>query len=284
MDGVLDFVTATTSERAYYDEEYANGVPKRSDLEELRVLWESTYYPMNRTVLEAVGDLRGKDVLLVGNGNSEKELFFLTQRPKRLVFSDYSAEAVRAVRDTFGDDDVRYAAIDANDLPFVDESLDLVYGYAFVHHLADPTIFFREAGRVLRPGGRAVFMDNRRAPVYQRAKMTVLRPLMRYYHWRGGISPEDLKATESGWYSEEELGGMLERLGVDPFFHRSLLVHYLVTRASERLPPQSLFRLYRESERAQLALVRLDECLGHFSVVSENQIRLVWGFTKPEPA
>jgi SAM-dependent methyltransferase len=239
---------------------------------------------MNRRVLEELGDVSDKVVLLLGNGDSEKELLLLDQGPRRLVFSDLSARGVQGVRDRFPLDEsgvpLRYAAIDALRLPFPDGSIDVVYGYAFVHHLGDPVPFFREAVRVLRPGGRALFMDNRYSPVYQRAKVTILRPLMRYYHRQVETSPEDLHATETGWYSDAQLAEMLEPFAVEPFFHRSLLFHYLLTRASERLPPRRLFELYRRSDRAQEALVALDGWLSRFRAIRANQIRLVWGFTK----
>jgi hypothetical protein len=74
---------------------------------------------------------------------------------------------------------------------------------------------------------------------------------------------------------------MLEACGLEPFFHRSLFVHYMVTRASERLPPRWLFDAYGRSRRAQRALVRLDDVRGRFKVIRENQMRLVWGATKP---
>jgi ubiquinone/menaquinone biosynthesis C-methylase UbiE len=263
-------------ERDWYDDEYLEA-PEPQDI---AAEWASSYYPMNATVLESVGDVTGQDVLLLGNGTSQKELLF-ADTARRVVYSDYSPRAVRVMADAFPRDNVEYRAIDAMDLPFSDESMDVVYGYAFVHHLPDPARFLREAERVLRPGGRAVFMDNPRSPLYQKAKTGMLEPLMRYYHKRGGISPEDLRATETGWLSVDDLRAMLDPLGVRPFFHRSLLVHYLFSRAAERLPPQWLFRRdYHANRRAQFALVRLDDWLSRFRVVRENQMRLVWGFVK----
>ena len=49
------------------------------------------------------------------------------------------------------------AACDAVDLPFEDDSFDLVFGHAVLHHLPALDAAFREFRRVLRPGGVVVF-------------------------------------------------------------------------------------------------------------------------------
>jgi SAM-dependent methyltransferase len=264
------------TERDWYDGEYARVGARPADLQ---AEWASTWYPMNTTVLEAVGDLTDQVVLLLGNGTSQKELLF-AEKARKVIFSDLSPRAVRVMAKAFPLANVEYRAIDAHSLPFDDESVDLVYGYAFVHHLPHPGPCLREAARVLRPGGRAVFMDNARSPIYQWVKTGPLRPLMRYYHRQVPTSPEDIRATETGWYSPDELNAIMRPLGVAPFFHRSLLVHYLVSRAAERLPPRYLFRRYQDSIPAQRALIKFDAWLSRFRVVRENQMRLVWGFTK----
>jgi ubiquinone/menaquinone biosynthesis C-methylase UbiE len=53
--------------------------------------------------------------------------------------------------------DVRTAAADAETLPFPDESFDLVFGHAVLHHIPDLERAFSEFTRVLRPGGTVVF-------------------------------------------------------------------------------------------------------------------------------
>jgi len=53
--------------------------------------------------------------------------------------------------------DVRTAAAEAETLPFPDESFDLVFGHAVLHHIPDLAQAFSEFSRVLRPGGTLAF-------------------------------------------------------------------------------------------------------------------------------
>jgi ubiquinone/menaquinone biosynthesis C-methylase UbiE len=52
---------------------------------------------------------------------------------------------------------VTTARCDAQELPFADDTFDLVFGHAVLHHLPDLDAAFREFRRVLRPGGRIAF-------------------------------------------------------------------------------------------------------------------------------
>jgi ubiquinone/menaquinone biosynthesis C-methylase UbiE len=54
-------------------------------------------------------------------------------------------------------DRVTTAACDAAELPFEDESFDLVLGHAVLHHLPDLPRAFEEFRRVLKPGGTLFF-------------------------------------------------------------------------------------------------------------------------------
>jgi ubiquinone/menaquinone biosynthesis C-methylase UbiE len=53
--------------------------------------------------------------------------------------------------------DVKTASAEAETLPFADESFDLVFGHAVLHHIPDLGQAFSEFARVLRPGGTLAF-------------------------------------------------------------------------------------------------------------------------------
>jgi SAM-dependent methyltransferase len=53
--------------------------------------------------------------------------------------------------------DVRAVRCEADRLPFPDESFDLVFGHAVLHHLPDLEAAFAEFRRVLKPGGAIAF-------------------------------------------------------------------------------------------------------------------------------
>jgi SAM-dependent methyltransferase len=158
--------------------------------------------------------------------------------------------------------------------------VDVVYGYAMVHHLPDVQAFLAEIARVLKPGGRAVFMDDAFAPLWYYSKTTVLYPLMKYSHRRHGISSEDLRATMEGGYRPQMIAEMITALGGTPFHERRCFAQYLWHRAAEKLLPPAL-RTRALSPGLGRTLQGFDQAFSRFGWYRSNLIRLVWGFEMP---
>jgi ubiquinone/menaquinone biosynthesis C-methylase UbiE len=78
-----------------------------------------------------------------------------------LVATDVSAGMLESLSGTAAglglSERVETRQADAEDLPFEDESFDLVLGHAVLHHIPDLAKAFSEFNRVLRPGGAIVF-------------------------------------------------------------------------------------------------------------------------------
>ena len=72
--------------------------------------------------------------------------------------------------------DLRLA--DAENLPFPDNSFDIVYSYGVMHHSPDTARCLQEAFRVLKPGGEARIM------LYHHASLTGFMLWLRYGLWR----------------------------------------------------------------------------------------------------
>jgi ubiquinone/menaquinone biosynthesis C-methylase UbiE len=97
----------------------------------------------------------GQDVLEIGVGMGADHLEWARSGPHHLAGIDLTPRAVSwtAQRlDAFGlKSDLREG--DAENLPFADNSFDMVYSWGVLHHSPDTPRAFLEAHRVLRPGG-----------------------------------------------------------------------------------------------------------------------------------
>src|SRR5215212_7758758 len=105
---------------------------------------------------ELVGDVRGLSVLDLGCGTGRHTLW-LAAAGARVTAVDFAEGMLAEARRKPGAEAVRFLAHDLHDpLPLPDGAFDRVVSRLVLEHLRDLGGFFREARRVLRPGGRAV--------------------------------------------------------------------------------------------------------------------------------
>jgi SAM-dependent methyltransferase len=125
-----------------------------------------------------LGDVRGQTVLDYGCGDGP-DTALLAARGAHVVALDLSPELLDLCELRIAADapsgTVQLLCGSAHAIPLPDESVDVVFGHAILHHL-DLALSAAEVYRVLRPGGRAIFNE----PIRESALVRAIRPLIPY--------------------------------------------------------------------------------------------------------
>jgi SAM-dependent methyltransferase len=146
---------------------------------------------------------------------------------------------------------IQFVVADASRLPFDDASFDVIFGSAVVHHL-DLKSFALEASRVVRPGGKAVFLEpmghNPAIRIYRgltpRARTSDERPLL----------DRDIDVLRSAWDSCKATPFDLTTLLAVPLRNRGVFEPVLkALRATDRW----LFRIPLLRRNAWFVLLEL---------------------------
>jgi SAM-dependent methyltransferase len=136
----------------------------------------------------SAADLRGKNVLEVGSGRGGGASYVARYLgPAAMTGLDFATNAVAFCRRTHRHDNLTFTQGDAEQLPFPDASFDVVLNVESSHCYPDPGRFFREAARVLRPGGSLLFADMR--------SRSSMEPLRRQFQDAGLVIVEDEEIT-----------------------------------------------------------------------------------------
>ncbi len=109
---------------------------------------------------EGIDGLSFGDGLEIGSGTGYFSLNLLQMGTiKRLTATDISPGMLRRLSETAEGLGLETETVvtEAEELPFEDESFDLVFGHAVLHHIPDLEGAFTEFKRVLRPGGAIAF-------------------------------------------------------------------------------------------------------------------------------
>jgi ubiquinone/menaquinone biosynthesis C-methylase UbiE len=111
--------------------------------------------------LGVLGDVEGKDVIELGCGTAYFSAWLARQgaRPVGVDVTPAQLDTARRLQQETG---IEFPLIEANaeDVPLPDESFDLAVSEYGASIWCDPYEWIPEAHRLLRPGGRLVFMTN----------------------------------------------------------------------------------------------------------------------------
>jgi ubiquinone/menaquinone biosynthesis C-methylase UbiE len=109
----------------------------------------------------AIGDLNGKTVLDFGCGDGARSIQYAKNGATVYAF-DISPESVRNLvkmaTNAGLEERIHASVMPAETLAYADGMFDFVLGVAILHH-TDVSLVEREIERVLKPGGRALFIE-----------------------------------------------------------------------------------------------------------------------------
>jgi ubiquinone/menaquinone biosynthesis C-methylase UbiE len=123
-------------------------------------------------------------VLDVGCGTGQSRQLYI-DRSKVYAAIDLAEAALKVARNHFSD--AFWIKADACQLPFEDNSWDVVAFSSVLHHIPDFSIALREAYRVLRPGGYVFAFD----PNLLHPAMALLRWPKSPFYSPHGVSPNE---------------------------------------------------------------------------------------------
>lgn len=112
-----------------------------------------------RVVRQELVQLTGRIVLEVGCGTG-KNTVWLAEQSKHVVALDFSAGMLAVARRRVNAANVRFVQHDVRETwPLRDAEVDVVIGNLVLEHVADLAPVYREAARVLKPGGQLFFCE-----------------------------------------------------------------------------------------------------------------------------
>lgn len=146
-------------EKEWHDELYVKKLGARSEIMPLYEVARQARERLHCLLLEWAGP--GLKVLDYGCGTGELA-FSVVEKGAQVMGVDISSEAIRQARAEARRRDIErrvtFLEMDAHNLQFPDSTFDVVYGVSILHHLSLREAY-REVSRVLRPSGRAIFLE-----------------------------------------------------------------------------------------------------------------------------
>lgn len=148
----------------FYDVVWTEYIP---EYEETEKHWELFYSP---------DEVKGKSVLDAGCGTGIFSIIFANNGAGQVTgidISNGSLETARNLKDKFQLQNTCFRKEDMLNLPFPDNSFDIVWAWGTVHHTTDPLRAIDELIRVLKKEGSLLLA------VYTRTRLTFLHEIIR---------------------------------------------------------------------------------------------------------
>jgi SAM-dependent methyltransferase len=158
-----------------------------------------------------LGDISGGRVLDVATGAGSFVQFLLDglRDHDEIVGIDANPERREPFDAAVGDrDDVRFLAMDAHHLDFVDGSFDTVCVSNSLHHFDDPAPVLAEMLRVVRPGGHVVVNE-----MYRDGQSATQETHVLLHHWWAAVGTQRGEVHRET-YRRADIVAIVESLGL----------------------------------------------------------------------
>ena len=209
---------------------------------------KTTVFPLEYA-FHLLGDVEGKTILEYGCGDGLNTAI-LANRGAKVIAIDISEELLAIAKtrlEVNGCERVELLLASAHALPLPDESIDIVFGMAILHHL-DLELASREVWRVLKKGGRGIFEEPLR-------NSKLVDRIRKCFPVRADVSPFERPLTDE----EIEEFVMPGRRRARPF-------QLLLSSIAQSLPFWS-HKAVRVSAHIDALLLRLFPSLAYFATV-----------------
>lgn len=137
---------------------------------------------------------------------------------QHVIASDFTLPMLDAARESTTAENVTFCAADAEDLPFPDNTFDLITCRIAAHHFSDCFRFVMESARCLRPGGVLLVQDHVNADdqrtaeyldAFERLRDNSHKKAYAEYEWRGMFADAALTVTHTHRLSRPA-GGLIQ--------------------------------------------------------------------------
>jgi len=162
-----DYEDRYREEAEFFDREASEFASGRTSLKfsnELNYEQYFEHYHTYREIREFIGSLKGKRILDFACGSGYMSIYFARSGAEAYGFdiSPKSIEvAVKMAADNALSDRCKFKVTSAESMDYADNFFDVVFGNAALHH-TDLDKSPAEIARVLKPGGKAAFIDDLR--------------------------------------------------------------------------------------------------------------------------
>lgn len=228
-----------------------------------------------------LGDRTPGTVVDIGCGGGIYSRAWRDLGASAVIGLDFSAQMIADASAAGGNEGISFRVSSAYDTGMEDASVDIVFSRAVIHHLDDRDAAFREAFRILKPGGMVIVQDRTIEDVLQPASL---------HHFRARFFTMFPRLLEEERLRRPALTAFAEVLGrsgfrqpqVQHFWEdRTKYANEEALRADLRSRTgRSILHALSDDELAQLTDSIVEDRVGHFPLVERDRWT-VWTAIRP---